>query len=159
MKRTINVVLAFISLGGFLHAQERYLWLRLSDDRVVTNAVFQSFSGDSLNVSRGGRTLRVSLQEIEQVRILHESSIWKGTVIGAGVGVAVGGVVGIALRSADNPSPSPVTTTMVLGVLGAIIGSVSAAVESPGDVVDLVGNSVEDKREEIRKLILRNDDR
>jgi hypothetical protein len=48
---------------------------------------------------------------------------------------------------------------MVLGVLGAIIGSVSAAVESPGDVVDLVGKSVEDKREVIRTLILRNDDR
>ena len=120
MKRMTLFLFVAVTLADSLRCQERYLWLRLTENRVVADASFESLGEDSLIVSRGGRRISVPLQELTQIRVIQESMILKGAAIGAGVGVAVGGVISFALQGGDKAQRSPLGTTLIFGVLGAL---------------------------------------
>ena len=158
MKRMIVLLSVISVVVGCLHSQDQYLWMRLSENRAMTNALFQSLSGDSLVVLRGGRRVSVPLQEIVQIRLIRESSILEGAAIGSGVGLAVGGAVGFSLRAADKSGSSPLRTALMFGVMGAIVGSLSAALDHPDAIVHLAGMTVAEKRKMIETIVTKNQD-
>lgn len=158
MKLQIILGLTLFALVSCLRAQERYVSLKLVDGRMVTNAQLDSVSSSSLVLARGGKSVRVPLDEIRQVRFINEPSIVQGAAIGAGIGLAVGGVVGFAVPSSEDGSRSRATSVMLFGILGGIAGSVSGFLGSSGDAVDLSKMSMTEKKEAIEKLLRQKSD-
>lgn len=156
MKQTIRLLSLLILVAGCLHGQDQFLWLRLSENRVITNAKFQTVVGETLIVVRAARITQVPLGDIVQLRVMNSSSMLEGVAIGAGTGLALGGLIGFSLQAMDKPGLPPVTTMVSLSLIGGIIGGTMAALEKPGDVVDMAGKSVEEKRDIIRALVARS---
>lgn len=154
MKRIIRLLSLLILMTGFLSGQDQYLWLRLSADRVVTNSKFRAVQGDTLIILWGGTVTPLPLSEVVQIRVMSGSSIFEGAMIGAGSGLAAGGLTGFTLQAMGKSGPSPATTMIAMGVIGAIVGATVSAIEKPGDLVDLSGKTVEEKRDIIRGIVL-----
>ncbi|MBF8293729.1 MAG: hypothetical protein HW389_274 [Bacteroidetes bacterium] len=152
--KTVTLYFALLLIGeGFASAQDQYLWIRLTGNRVMTNSQYQAVAGDTLVILRGGRITRVPLCEIVQLRVINSSSTLKGVMIGSGSGLAVGALLGFSLQGKDGPGPGSVTTIIALGVIGAIVGGTASALEKPGDVVDVSGMSIEEKRVLVREMV------
>jgi hypothetical protein len=150
--KTVTLYFALLLIGeGFASAQDQYLWIRLTGNRVMTNSQYQAVAGDTLVILRGGRITRVPICEIVQLRVINSSSTLKGVMIGSGSGLAVGALLGFSLQGKDGPGS--VTTIIALGVIGAIVGGTASALEKPGDVVDVSGMSIEEKRVLVREMV------
>lgn len=73
--KTIAIYLALLLMGeGVALAQDQYLWIRLTEDRVITNSKYQAASGDTLVILRGGRIMGMLLCEIVHLRVINRSS-------------------------------------------------------------------------------------
>ena len=78
-----------------------------------------------------------------------------GALIGGGSGLAAGAAVGYSLRVLDDQGVQPGTLIVAFGVIGAIVGGTVAALEKPGDVIDLSAMNPEQKAILIQDLASR----
>ena len=153
MKQIIITLVVVITLASSVQAHEQFVWLRLVNDRVIVNATFERMSDDSLLIVRGNKKLTVLLQDVNQVRFIQGSSIVSGMAIGAGIGLLSGGVIGAIVHSSDPTSWSPEVAATAFAVIGGVVGSVISSFDQPGDLVDLTGKSVDEKREIIQRML------
>ncbi len=154
------IILQLIFLVAFTkcsQAQDRHLWLRLSENRVIPNAIVHQVSDDSLVVLSGGKKLVAPLEDIVQVKLIRESSILRGAEIGAAIGLGAGAILGFSLHAINQESASPVTTTLILGILGGIIGSVTASFEHSDDIIDFTGKTKEEKKQLLERILIHED--
>ncbi|MBI2619300.1 MAG: hypothetical protein HYW57_04405 [Ignavibacteriales bacterium] len=152
MKQFIALVsFFFVPLNAL--AQDHYLWLKLSENRVILNATWRGMEGDSLQLLSGGKSLFVPIEEIEQIRVMREGSIVEGAAVGAGIGLAVGMVAGFLARPVRDQNRTMETSALYIGIVGGIIGSVAGSLRDMEQAVPLEGKSVAEKRETIGKLI------
>jgi hypothetical protein len=153
LMKTIGLCLALLlAEEGIPLGQHQYLWIRLTENRVISNSKYQGVSGDTLVILRGGRIIRVPLVEVVHLRVINGSSTLENVLIGCGSGLAVGALLGVTLPEKGSPEPGATTTLITLGVIGAVVGGVVNSLEKPGDVVDLSTMSVEEKREFVRAI-------
>lgn len=96
MKQRLTVLVTLLLMINQVlwpQSQNHFVWLRLSDERIIINAQFEQISTDSLIVLRGGRMTGIPLEEIIQIRVIREVSIINGMLIGAGAGIVAGAVI------------------------------------------------------------------
>lgn len=156
MKQRLTVLatlLLMINQVLWPQSQNHFVWLRLSDERIIINAQFEQISTDSLIVLRGGRMTGIPLEEIIQIRVIREVSIINGMFIGAGAGIVAGAVIGAIAKSSDPTSWSPAVAAFSFAIVGGVVGSVVSSFGQPGDVVDLKNKTAYEKREIILKLL------
>jgi hypothetical protein len=121
----------------FADGEVLHVWLRLTDDRVITNARYQSVNAETLSVVRGGRLVGLDLQDVVQIRFMKGSSMLQGAAIGAGSGLAAGACVASLVHGFGGNSTSVSTTITAFAVIGGIIGGTIAALEKEGDLINL----------------------
>lgn len=150
--RVMIVLLVVCSFAGTSSAQT-YLWLQLSNHRLVVNGEFESLAGDSLVVFVDGTQRLFDVEEVDEMRILREGSMWNATLAGAGIGVLVGGAAGFAAGSKDLRMWDARKGALVVGIIGGIVGSVAGSMPEPENILDLRGLDAAEKRGRIRRAI------
>lgn len=137
MKFGLVVALALLIAPDSVHGQDQYVWLRLTGNRVITNAQYVSVSAESVRVVRGGMVVAVSLDEVVQIRFMKGSSMLEGAAVGAGVGLAAGAVAFASLHDAVANRTSATTTVVAFAFVGGLVGGTVAALQKVGEVVNL----------------------
>lgn len=153
MKKLITLLCSILLAGRFAEAQDNFLWLKLSDGRVVINGEFRLINDDTLFVWAGMRNIELPLHDVVRVRIVQSSTMVEGALLGAGAGFGVGTAVGFFARSNGPDTEYPIGTTMIFTVVGAVVGTVKTAFEKPEPIVDLNGKTNKQKRTIVEKLI------
>ena len=139
----------------FLVAQEHHLWIGLSGNRVILDAVLRSVQDESVTVVSDGRVVDISLREIEQVRVIRGGLMMRGAVVGASTGFAVGGLAGFLGAPRDDRNTRIATTALAAGIIGGIIGSVIESMPDEGEILDLRGKTAAAKKETFGEILRR----
>lgn len=146
-------LLVGLVLSG-LSAQNQYLWIKLTDDRVVINAVFQELTEETIVVKSGMKRVELSLSEVDRIRVIQQSEILEGTLYGSAIGFGVGTAIGFAAQSNGTDRQNPLSTALIFTVVGGVVGTVKSAFEKPESIIDLQGKNVAEKRRTIESLLL-----
>ena len=154
--KTVLLTLSLLMIDvADLRSQEISLWIRLSEDRVLTECKFCNVSNDTLYVSSGNQIVPIPLVQVCQIRGIKNSTVTEGVLMGSGCGVIFGSLLGLSLNTAEKPGPSTGATCLAFAVLGGIVGGVMTALEKPGELVTLEGKSVDEQIRLIRELVRR----
>lgn len=141
MKSTLWILFTICSAPQIACAQGPYLWIGFSNNRVMLDVVLLSVDADLISVLRDGRRVNVSLDEIEQVRVMREGSMVRGAITGAGAGLVIGGIVGFLGAPPDDRGWRVGTTALATGIIGGIVGSVVGSIPNEDDFLDLRGRT------------------
>ena len=134
-------------------AQEAHLWIGLSGNRVMLDAILRSVQDESVTVVSDGRIVDISLREIEQVRVIHGGLMMRGAAVGASTGFAVGGLIGFLGAPRDDRNTRIATTALAMGIIGGIIGSVIESMPDEGEILDLRGKTAAAKKETFEEIL------
>ena len=156
MKTTTMTFLMLAVTYSGLNGQDNFLWLKLSDDRVVINGEFRRLSGDTLFITNAMRGISLPLKEIVRIRVIQGGTIMEGALLGAGAGFGVGTAVGLLARSSGPDTQYPLGTALIFTVVGGVVGTVKTAFDKPEPIIDLYGKTTEEKRIIIEKLVAQN---
>ncbi|MEX1137930.1 MAG: hypothetical protein WEF53_01130 [Bacteroidota bacterium] len=153
MKTMAGVFVLWGFLAGIVsESMAQTFWIRLSGNRVVLDARIRGVEGESLVFMKDGRAASVRIEEIENIRMVGETDILEGALIGAGTGLAVGAAAGLMVNPHGETNWTPATTALYGAVLGGIVGSVVGSTESPA-VLELEGRGVSQKKEMIELFL------
>ena len=153
MKKLIALGLFILIAGQFAAAQDNFLWLKLSDGRVVINGEFRQLNSDTIFITAGSKKISLPLREVERIRVIQGGTILEGTLLGVGMGFGMGTAVGFLARSTGPNTQYPLGTALIFTVVGGVVGTVKTAFEKPEPIVDLHGKTNEEKRMIIEKLV------
>lgn len=129
------------------------VWMRLSGNNVLVNALIVSVDSEYCHVDERGRLLRIPIDMVEEIVPLKESSIMDGAALGGGVGLVAGiALTEFVLTDSWPQKFKPEATTLFLAIIGGIIGGVSSSVSGRIDKIHLVQCSREEKREILVRL-------
>lgn len=156
MRKLIMLVLSLLIAGQFVKAQDNFMWLKLSDSRVVINGKFRQLSGDTLFITNGMKEFSLPLKEVVRIRVIQGGTIMEGALLGAGAGFGVGTAVGFLARSSGPDTQYPLGTALIFTVVGGVVGTIKTAFDKPEPIVDLYGKTNEEKRVIIEKLVAKN---
>ena len=137
-----------------MSAQNQYLWLKLADDRVVINAVFQELTEETIVVKSGMKRVEFSLSQVDRIRVIRQSEILEGALYGAAIGFGVGTAIGFVAQSNGTDRQNPMSAALIFTVVGGVVGTVKSAFEKPEPIIDLQGKNVAEKRRIIESLLL-----
>ena len=155
MKTFIGVVSLLLASMPFSGTHAQVVWIQLSGNRVVLDAVLEGVRGDSLLVNRQGRRSYIAMREIERIRVTEEGSLFIGAVAGVGVGLAAGAVLGAAAGGREDHGWNTGTTALYVGIMGGILGSVIGSADADSMVLELNGMTPVQKKESILGLLAR----
>ena len=155
MKKQLICLVLVIMGRSDLRSQDISMWIRLSEDRVLTECRFCDVSNDTLYVVSGSRFESIPLIEVSQIRAIKNSSVTDGALLGSGCGVIAGTLLGLSMNSTEKSSSTTIATCAAFAVLGGIVGGVVAALEKPGDLVSLQGKRADEKIRLIREAVRR----
>lgn len=127
-------------------------WIRLSGNRVVLDARIRGVEGESLVFLKEGRATSVRIEEVATIRMVGETDILEGALIGAGTGLAAGAAAGLTVNPHGETNWTPATTALFGAVLGGIVGSVVGSAEAPA-VLELEGRGVPQKKKTIELFL------
>ncbi len=136
-------------------SQNEYVWLKLTNGRVVINATIRTSSNDSIVVVRGTKKSSIAFGDIEKLRVIHESSLVTGAIVGAGIGAGIGAAVSTTASRESHSGLGP-SNVLLFGFLGGLIGAIGSSFDSPEEVIDLWGKSNAEKKEIIKRFISSN---
>jgi hypothetical protein len=137
----------------WLLAQEHHLWIGLSGNRVMLDVVLRSVQEESVTAVSNGRVVNISLNEIEQVRVIRGGLMVRGAVVAASTGVAIGGLIGFLGAPRDDRNTGTATTALAAGIIGGVIGSVIESMPDEGEILDLRGNTAAAKKETFEEIL------
>lgn len=154
-------VLALVVMFGGLcvrtaEGQEARLWMELTGDRIILDALLCSVGDDSVTLSMDGRARRFSLGEIEQIRVVREKSMVNGALAGAGVGIVAGGIVGSLGRSPDDTRVHVASAVLTLGMMGGIVGAVVASSPDQDELLDFSVLTLDQRKAFLHSLLQAN---
>ncbi|MBI4428374.1 MAG: hypothetical protein HY562_04580 [Ignavibacteriales bacterium] len=132
--------------------QDRYVWLKLSDESVIINGLFRSVNDDTLIVENGMRRIDLPLDNIIRIRLIRESAIFEGALYGTAIGLGAGSAIGFIAQSNASENQNPLSTALVFTVVGGVVGIVKSAFEKPEPIINLETKSVLEKRRIIESL-------
>jgi hypothetical protein len=101
---------------------------------------------------KDGRATSVRIEEIVTIRMVGETDIVEGALIGAGTGFAAGAAAGLMANPHGETNWTPATTALFGAVLGGIVGSVVGSAELPA-ILELEGKGVSQKKEMIELFL------
>jgi len=153
MKTTLLTLIVLTTTCSALRSQEKYVWIKLNDSRVIINGKFHGLSGDSLIVESGMKRIELPLSDVARMRVINESGILEGALFGGAIGLVTGAALGFLTQSNATEGQSPMSTAVIFTVVGGVVGTVKSAFEKPEPIVDLQGKSVQEKRRIVESLI------
>lgn len=153
MKMTVWSVWLILLAAQVLDAQEHQLWIGLSGDRVLLDAVLRSVDEESFTVVKDGRVLSIPLTEIEQCRVVRGGLITRGALVGASTGFAVGGLIGFLGAPREDRGMRIGTAALAAGIVGGIIGSVIESVPNENEILDLRDKTLAEKRGMLEEIL------
>ncbi len=155
MKTMVLAVLTALVVAQTLVAQEHRLWIGLSQNRVLLDAVLRSVNEESITVVKDGRVLNVSFNEIEQCREIRGGIITRGAVAGASMGLVIGGTIGILGEPREERGLRIGTSALAAAIVGAIIGSVIESAPDEDEILNLREKTLAEKREIFGQILKR----
>ncbi len=152
--KTIAIILLTAGLNlPAAQCKELRLWLKLTGNRVMLDAVLVAVSGDTAVLNLEGRPRRLALREIEQLRLIREKSILEGALVGVGAGIVAGSIIGFLGRSMDDRPWNVKSASLTLGMMGGLVGTVVSSVPDAGDIIDVSSLSVEQRGEVLKRFL------
>ena len=153
MKTTLLTIIILVTMCSGATAQEKYVWLKLNDGRVIINGVFLQLNNETLMVESGMKRIEMPLADVSRIRIIHETAIFEGALYGSAIGFGTGAALGFLTQTNATEGQNPMSTAIIFTVVGGVVGTVKSAFEKPEPIVDLRGRSVQEKRRIIESLI------
>jgi hypothetical protein len=155
----MTIVLILNTLSHYAEAQDKFIWLKLSNDQVMINVRYESLQGDTLMVLRGMKDVPVPLSDITQIRVFGESSAVEDAILGTGIGLAGGATLSWALPESSRDGWPPLRTSLVFGIVGGIVGGVYGSLHNSDDIIDFRNRSTEEKIIILKKLLQEGPDK
>ena len=150
--KTVAMVMVLCVGNQVTRGQDQYLWVKMSNSRVIINATFMKVNDDSLTIRRGAKGFSLCLYDVVQIRRVSESSLIQGAATGALVGSGVGAILGYASKPDASTHQFPATSVAIYAVVGAVVGTVQSAFDKPSPIVELSGRSNHEKATIIQQL-------